>query len=200
MKSRSLLAVVLAALLVPATALAAPRPAAKAAPASSGGMQGLSVGGFIGYETDDLGGLSLRADGEMPFRELSPQVNLSWVGSLGLSYLTDSQFGVDVSALVLKVIPAARFSFAVNPQITLFGDAGLGLYYSSVSIDVPDSPFKDAFEDELSGLSLMMRIGAGAWYHLNEKTRIGGMLEFDPYFGDFDQSTFLIQAGAMFRL
>jgi hypothetical protein len=203
MKARSLLAVVLAALLVPAAALAAPRssaPARSAPAASGGGMEGLSVGGFIGYETDDLSGVSLRADAEMPFRALSPQINLSWVGSVGFSYLTWDTFGADLSAMVLKVIPAARFSFAVNPQVTLFGDAGLGLYYASVNLDVPDSPFKDAFEDELGGLGLMMRIGAGAFYELNPKTRLGAMLEFDPYFGDFDQSTFNIMAGAMFRL
>jgi hypothetical protein len=202
MKARSLLAVVLAALLVPAAALAAPRsaPAKASAPTTSPGIEGLSVGGFIGYETDDLSGLSLRLDGEMPFRALAPQVNLSWVGSFGFSYLTWETFGADLSASVIKLIPAARFSFAVNPQVTLFGDAGLGLYYASVNLDIPDSPFKDAFEDELGGLGLMMRIGGGAFFELNEKTRLGAMLEFDPYFGDFDQSTFLVQAGAMFRL
>jgi opacity protein-like surface antigen len=200
MKARSL-AVVLAALLVPATALAAPRSApAKAAPASSGGMQGLSVGGFVGYETDDLSGLTLRADGEMPFRALTPQVNLSFVGSLGYSRLSDDLGGgFDFVANVVKIIPAARFSFDVNPQFTVFGDAGLGLYYASWEIDVPDFFGGRSTVDD-SEFSLLMRIGAGGWFALNEKTKIGAMLEFDPYFGDFDQTTFNILAGAMFRL
>ncbi len=100
MKLRSLLAL---ALFAPAAVLAAPAakaPAAKtaaapaksaAAPASSSPMQGLEVGGFVGYETDDVSGLSLRLDAELPFRDLSPQVKLSFVGSIGYSRLTDSQ-------------------------------------------------------------------------------------------------------------
>ena len=46
----------------------------------------------------------------------------------------------------------------------------------------------------------MMRIGGGAFYQLNEKTRIGAMIEFNPLFGDADLSTFLIQGGVMFRM
>jgi opacity protein-like surface antigen len=203
MKARTLLAAALAALLVPAAALAAPakaRPARAAAAEPASGMQGLSVGGFIGYETDDLSGLSLRLDGELPFRALSPQVNLSWVGSLGYSRLSDDLGGgFDFVANVVKVIPAARFTFAVNPQLSIFGDAGLGFYYASWELDVP-SFFGGSTTVDDSEFSLLMRIGAGAWYQMNEKTRIGAMLEFDPFFGDFDQTTFIIQAGAMFTL
>jgi opacity protein-like surface antigen len=203
MKARSLLAVALAALLAPAAAVAAPaksKPARAAAEApSQSGMQGLTLGGFVGYETDDVSGLSLRFDGELPFRALSPQVNLSWVGSLGYSRLTeDLGGGFDFVANVIKIIPAARFSFPINPQLTLFGDAGLGLYYASWEVDVPSFFGTTSLDD--SEFSLMMRIGGGAWYQLNEKTRLGAMLEFDPFFGDFDQTTFLIQAGAMFTL
>jgi opacity protein-like surface antigen len=201
MKARSLLAVVLAALLVPAAATAAPARAKPAATASSGaGLQGLSVGGFIGYETDDLSGLSLRLDGELPFRALSPQVKLSWVGSLGYSRLSDDLGGgFDFVANVIKIIPAARFSFPINPQLTLFADGGLGLYYASWELDVPDFFGGRSTVDD-SEVSLLMRIGGGAWYEVNPQTRIGAMLELDPYFGDFDQTTFIIQAGAMFKL
>jgi hypothetical protein len=188
MKVRSLFALALAALLVPAAASAAP---AKTAPASSP-TQGLSVGGFVGYETDDLSGVALRLDGELPYRALSPQVNLSWVGSLGLSFLSED----NVDATVFKIIPAARFTFPVNPQLSVFGDAGLGLYYASLSLDnVPAG-----FDDSDSEFSIMMRFGGGLWYQLNPQTRIGAAIEFDPYFGDFDQTTFIIQGGAMFRM
>ena len=144
MKLRSLLAL---ALFAPAAVLAAPAakaPAAKtaaapaksaAAPASSSPMQGLEVGGFIGYETDDVSGLSLRLDAELPFRDLSPQVKLSFVGSIGYSRLTDSQFGVDFTANVLKFVPAARFTMPVNPQFSVFGDAGLGLAYVGAKVE-----------------------------------------------------------------
>jgi opacity protein-like surface antigen len=202
MKARTLLAAVIAALLVPAVATAAPaKPAARSAARSSGGsqLQGLSIGGFVGYETDDLSGLSLRADGELPLTALAPQVNLSGVGSIGYSRLSDDLgFGFDFTANILKIVPAARFTFPLNPQFSLFGDAGLGLYYASWDLDVPTVFGKRTVSD--SEFSLMMRIGGGAWFHVNEQTRIGAMLEFDPLFGDLDQNTFLVQVGAMFRL
>lgn len=198
MKVRPLLAVALAAMLVPAVA-SAQRTAAKASRPAAGPTEGLSVGGFLGYETDDLSGLALRLDGELPFMALSPQVNLSWVGSIGYSRLTDDVGGADLVANVLKIIPAARFTFPVNPQLSLFADAGLGLYYASMEVDFP-APFNQ-FDTDESEFSLMMRFGGGAWYNVNERTRVGAAIEFDPYFGDeFDQSTFIIQAGVMFRL
>ena len=218
MKLRSLIAV---ALLVPAAALAAPtagskstakpasstaasKPAAPAktaaTPTSSGSpIQGLEVGGFLGYETDDVSGFSLRVDGEIPFQDLSPQVKLSWVGSLGYSRLTeDVPFGSFTVNLV-KIVPAARFTLPLNPQFSVFGDAGLGLYYGSWKIET-NIPFFGSTSISDSEFSIMMRIGAGAWYHVNEQLKLGAMLEFDPMFGDFDQNTFLVQAGAMFRL
>jgi opacity protein-like surface antigen len=201
MKVRSFVAVVLAALLVPAAASAAPAKPAKSAPAAAARnpLQGLSVGGFVGWETDDLSGLTLRADAELPFRALSPQFNLSWVGSVGFSHLTRGEFGFDFTANILKVIPAARFSFPVNPQFTVFADAGLGLYYASMESEFPNFfGGKQTVSD--SEFSLMMRIGAGGWFNVNEKMSVGAMLEFDPYFGDFDQNTFNVLGGAMFKL
>jgi hypothetical protein len=200
MKAPSLFAVALAAILVPAAASAAPAASRTALDT------GLSVGGFIGYETDDLSGITLRVDGEMPFGALSPQINLSWVGSLGFSHLTDEVGGTDLTANILKVVPAARFSFPLNPQFTLFADAGLGLYYSSWTIESPVFTGFPVSGGEVDGseIGLLLRLGGGAWFHVNPKTRIGAAIEFNPYFGDVigndDQSTFIIQVGAMFRL
>ncbi len=157
MNVRSLLTV---ALLAPAVAFAAPAsgtksrssttPAAKSAPASSSStagspLNGLEVGGFLGYETDDISGVTLRLDGEIPFRTLtdpgaSTQVKMSWVGSLGYSHLTRSEFGVDFTANMVKVVPAARFTIPLNPQFSVFGDAGLGLAYISAKVEVPGVP------------------------------------------------------------
>lgn len=202
MTVRSLLAVALAAVLAPAAASAAnlvPMKATRSASSTTGsGMEGLSVGGFIGYETDDLSGLSLRLDGELPFQALGPQLNLSWVGSLGYSRLTEDEGGVEFTANILKIIPAARLTFPVNDQFSLFADGGLGLYYASWDVEYP-APFS-ALDFDDSEFSILMRIGGGAFYQLNPNTRIGASIEFDPYFGDFDQTTFIIQAGAMFRL
>jgi opacity protein-like surface antigen len=227
MKVRSLLAV---ALLAPAVAFAAPAagssksskssssgqakssaasPQQAAAPASQYG--GLEVGGFIGYETDSVSGLALRLDGELPFRDLSPQVKMSWVGSIGYSHLTETVGWADVTTNMIKVVPSARFTLPLNPQFDVFGDVGLGIAYVSATIDVhppfgiPSSSFSD------STFNIMMRIGAGAWFHVNPQLKVGAMLEFDPIFGDYgfsgangvtasSQNTFNILAGAMYRL
>lgn len=200
MKLRSLLAV---ALLTPAVALAAP---ARTSSTAGAPLDGLQVGGFIGYETADVSGLALRLDGEIPFRDLSPQVKLSWVGSLGYSHLTWDTFGGSFTANVLKIVPAARFTLPLNPQFDLFGDVGLGLAFVSASFDTPF--FGGSVSD--STVNLMMRFGAGAWYHANDRLKVGAMLELDPIFGDFgfsrpgftanSQTTFNILFGAMYRL
>jgi hypothetical protein len=194
---------VLALLAGPVATPAAPaEPGAGARPASATAPRGgaLAVGGFVGYETDDLSGLSLRLDGELPFTALAPQLDLSLVGSIGFSRLTDEQGVLDFSANILKVVPAARFSFAVQPKLTLFADGGLGLYYSSWTIE--NTRFGGQTDD--GELGIVMRLGAGAWYAVNPNARVGAMIELDPYFGDVileaDQTTFLIQVGAMFTL
>ncbi|HEX9241903.1 MAG TPA: outer membrane beta-barrel protein [Anaeromyxobacter sp.] len=208
MKIRTLLAV---ALLAPAVALAAPaskgaKPPAKeaAVEGSQGSTDGLSLGGFLGYETDSLAGVSLRVDGELPFRELSPQLKLSWVGSIGYSRLTKdvSFFGIGLSttANILKVIPSARFTLPINSELSVFGDAGLGLYYARVSSETFDIFLGEKVSGTDSRVSLLMRLGVGGWYAVNPKLRVGAMLEFDPYFGDFDQNTFIFQIGAMFGM
>jgi opacity protein-like surface antigen len=223
MKLSKLLAV---ALLAPAVVLAAPTKAGKSAsststarPAASSSktsattgspMEGLEVGGFVGYETDDVSGLSLRLDGELPFRELSPQVKMSLVGSFGYSYLTDEPGGgVKVTAHVIKLVPAARFTMPLNEQFDVFGDAGLGLAYVKAKVEFPGfPPFVSASENSDSTINIMMRLGVGAWYHVNPQLKVGAMLEFDPVFGDFgfsgpgssSQSLFLIQIGGMFKI
>ena len=216
MKLRTLLAV---ALLAPASAFAAappPPPKSKpassaqpaAAPSSSSSSGGLSIGGFIGYETADVSGLALRFDGELPFQDLSPQVRLSWVGSVGYSHLTTSSFGGgDFTANVFKFVPAARVTVPINPQFDVFGDAGLGIAYVSATVDFPGVPgLIPAFSQSDSTVNLMMRFGVGGWYHVSPALRVGGMIEFDPIFGDFgfsgasSQNTFNILFGLMYRL
>jgi opacity protein-like surface antigen len=218
MKLRSLVAV---SLLVPAVALAAPagsgsksrpapaKPAAVSSSTGSDALQGLQVGGFIGYETDDLSGLSLRLDGEIPFRDLSPQVKLSFVGSLGYSRLSWEPIpGWDFTANVMKIVPAARFTLPLNPQFEVFGDAGLGLAYVSAKVEFSEPGF-GTFSASDSSLNIMMRLAAGAFYLVNPQLKLGAMIELDPVFGDYgyagngvgaSQNTFLFQVGGMFKL
>ncbi len=203
MKMRSLLAVVFAA-LVPALVSAAP--GARATPAQTSTaqqsgpiVQGLSLGGFAGYSTDDVSGLTLRADGELPFRRLAPQLGLSWAGSIGFSHLTDSAYGVDLTANVLTIVPAARFTFSVNPQFSFFGDAGLGLYYAATKAEWTD-PFLGPRSTSDSDVGLMLRFQAGAFFQLTPGVRLGALIGVDPMLGDFDQNPWNLMVGAMFRI
>jgi opacity protein-like surface antigen len=199
MNVRSLLAVALAALLVPLAASAQTRRTSSARPAADA----LSVGGWLGYEMGDADGFQLRVDGEMPFQQLTPQVKLSLVGSIGYTfagYDVGGGFGVpgaDVSVNRLKIVPAARFTLPVNPQLSLFGDAGLGLHYTSVSFEYDGFSGLD-FDD--SEVGLLLRFAAGAFFQVNPQLRVGGQIVLDPMFGDYDDTTFAIMAGAMFQL
>ncbi|HET8540453.1 MAG TPA: outer membrane beta-barrel protein [Anaeromyxobacter sp.] len=210
MHVRSLSAVVLAALLAaPSMAHAqARKPAKAAAPAASAAPQ-YSVGGWIGYEMGDLDGLQLRADGIMPYKKLTPQIALSFVGSLGYSYLTHSEStsvpgfpsltaSVDSTVHLLKIVPAARFTLPLNPQLSFFGDAGLGFYYASLSVDTETSGVTQSVSD--SSFGFMFRFGVGGLYQLNPRTQIGASLMLDPMLGDYDDSTFTLLAGLTYRL
>lgn len=196
MHVRSLLAVVLAALLAaPAVASAqAGRGTQKPPPAAP--PRSLSVGGWIGYEMGDFDGVQLRVDGELPFQQLTPQVGLSFVGSIGYTRAGEDAFGLDVTVSRLKLVPAARFTLPVNPQLSVFGDAGLGIHYTSIDFDFDFGGID--FDD--SEISLLLRLGAGAFYQVNPRTRVGASLVLDPMFGDFDDTTFTLLAGLMYQL
>jgi opacity protein-like surface antigen len=196
MTVRPLLAVALAAVLVPSVALSQSRGARRTTTPSAAAGDALSIGGWVGYEMGDADGFQLRADAELPFQQLTPQIKLSFVGSLGYTFGSYDAFGEDVSVNRLKIVPAARFTLPVNPQLSLFGDAGLGFHYTSVSFDlgIPGADFDD------SELGFMLRLAAGAFFEVNPQLRVGGQIVLDPMFGDYDDTTFAIMAGAMFRL
>jgi hypothetical protein len=176
---------------------------AAAAPGSR--LSGLRVGGFGGYETNDVSGLSIRADGEVPVRDLTAQLRLSGVGSFGYSRLTESVRYGELTSHVLKLVPSARLSVAVTPVVSLFGDAGLGLALVSARRDT-NVPFFGSSSASASSVNVMMRLGVGAWYHMNGRVDVGAMLELDPIFGDYafsgarSQTTFLALVGVMYQL
>lgn len=187
-----------------AAALMIAASAAAAVPEGSR-LSGLRVGAFAGWEGADVSGLSLRGDGELPLRDLTPRLRLSGVGSLGWSRLTQGVPFGDLTSNVLKVVPAARLSLAVLPRLSLFGDVGAGLAWVSARTAV-DVPFFGRSSASTSSVNLMMRLGAGAWYHVGEQVDVGAMLELDPIFGDYgfrgarSQTTFLVLGGVMYRL
>jgi hypothetical protein len=179
---------------------------AAAAPAAPPEKVPLAVGGLVGYETDNVSGLTLRLDGELQFRELGSQLKLSWIGSVAYSHLTESvpPFS-ELKSDVIKAVPAARIALPLSPQFDVFGDVGLGLAYVTARLE-SHVPFFGDTNTSGHTANVMMRFGAGAWFHVNPQLRVGAMLEFDPIFGDYgfsgasSQNTFNILAGAMYRL
>ena len=168
-------------------------------------LSGLRVGAFVGYETDDVSGGTLRVDGERPLAALPAPLALSGVGSLGYSRLTKGvRFG-EFTSNVVKLVPSARLSVAVAPKVSLFGDVGVGLAFVSAKTET-DVPFFGRSSVSASSLNLVMRFGAGGWYHLNGRIDVGAMLELDPILGDYafsgfrSQTTFLVLGGLTYRL
>ncbi len=203
MHVRTLFAVGLAALLaVPSIGSAqAKKGTSSRAPASRSttaepASKALSLGGFVGYEWGDADGFQLRLDGELPFQQLTPQVMLSFVGSVGYTRAGYDVPGLDVTVSRFKIVPAARFTIPLNPQFSIFGDAGLGLHYTSVDFNY-DFFGIDASD---SDVSFLLRLGAGAFYLVNPRMRVGGSLVIDPMFGDYDDTTFALLVGLMYQL
>ncbi|HEY6099620.1 MAG TPA: outer membrane beta-barrel protein, partial [Anaeromyxobacter sp.] len=100
---------------------------------------------------------------------------------------------------IVKLVPAARFTLPINPQIDVYGDGGLGLYYYSFSTKQTIPGFI-TFTDSGSGVGFVMRLAAGGFYKVNPKLKLGAELGLLPYFNKVDTTDFTIMAGAMFAL
>ena len=167
---RSLFAAALAALVsLPATALA------------QRGSATTQVGAAVGAEFGDLDGVALRGDVVVPLQQLDRQTTLSFVGLAGLTLFSEG----DVDATVFKLVPAARLSLDLAPQFTVYGDAGLGLYFA----DVDFGPFGDDSE-----VGLVMRFAAGGLVAITPTVKVGAELALNPYFGDYDDNTASLMA------
>jgi hypothetical protein len=200
---RSLLAgLALATLLVSSAAEAQtrrtrPRTATTSRTVATLPAPSLSVGGLVGLEfANGETGFSLRADGEWPFSMLTPKLVLSGVGSLGWTNFGESAGGVDVSTNIFKLVPAARLTFPVAPQLDVYGDAGLGLYLARSSIDFPGS-IPDSSD---SGFGVTLRFAAGGFYEAAPRLRIGAELGVNPFFGDLSDTLISLMVGVMYRL
>jgi hypothetical protein len=156
----------------------------------------LSLGALVGYEWgDQVGGFQLRLDGELPFEQLSRDVKVSFVGSFGFTHSTYGISGLDLTVNRVKVVPAARFTVALDPQVSVFADAGLGLHYTSVAWN-----YGNLGKTSDSGIGLMARLAVGGGYRVSPRARIIGALAFDPTFGTYHESSVALLAGFMTQL
>jgi outer membrane protein with beta-barrel domain len=216
---------VITATLVARPALAQRRGAPAPAPApiqdqASGSP--IRLGALLGFESIDLStGVALRADAEFPLQQIAPMVGLSIVGSLGYSHFSDEGAYYDwygygyedsweSSIGILKVIPAARFTFGRMARLRPYADAGLGLYYASwnhkettwTDTGYPYyAPYAVETSYDDSQMGVVLRFAGGVNFDVAPRFSIGGELGFTPYLGDLaDGSGFQAMFSAQFRL
>jgi hypothetical protein len=174
----------------------------------------MSAGVLVGME-DFSGdtGLALRADGVFGVKYLAPRVLLSGIVSLGYTNWGTSSGAIDPftgngitassSLNMLKIVPAARFTFDVAPQFDLYADAGLGFYYAHASVKTTTTTAgfpNQVVEASASDTGVLMRFAGGATFALTPSFRLGAEIGFNPYFGDIDQTSFTLMGLAQFRL
>lgn len=182
------------ALSIPAAAEAQTRRATTGR--SSDGQEGsLHLGLLVGPEfaSGDTG-IALRGDISTVLSHLAPNVRLDGVFSLGYTHFSFGPRDFDATANIVRLVPAARFVFPIAPAVQLYGDAGLGLYFGSLSFG---SGFNRG-SDNLFGIN--MRFAGGALFDVAPNIRLGAELGLNPYFGDFDDTTTTLMFAAQFRL
>jgi hypothetical protein len=177
---------------------------ARALAEPAGDPEGVRLGGFAGYGAATTSGIVLRADGEVPFRPLAPRLSVAWLGSLGLSRLTrgESGFGVtrSVTVTVLEAVPGLRLSLRLGDRVTGYADAGVGVYRAGTAVRQEFAFGLGATTSSSSELAGMARLGAGVWVRAAQRLDVGAGFGLEPHFGAFGETTFVLQAGAMYRL
>ncbi len=169
---------------------------------------GLGAGVLLGMESGDgVTGLALRGDGVWDVKPLAPKVLLSGVLSVGFTHFSDAYWnGPDQqwawSDNIFKIVPAARFTFDVAPQLGLYADAGLGLYIASTSTTLRNyyAGYSTVQSSSDSTAGVAMRFAGGTFFNVSSGVRLGAELGLNPYFGDYHDTTFSLMGLAQFRL
>jgi hypothetical protein len=180
--------------LGPAPARAAPPPARAAAPLPD---DGFSLGGWVGYEGGKLDGVQVRLDGVLPVRRFAPTISLAVVGSVGYGNLAGTQAnGVELTAEVVKLVPALRLTVVLNDRFAVAGEVGVGWFLVDGWQDVPGAGPGDGPWGEDA---LMLRLGAAGFYALGPRVLLGLALVADPMYGEYGDTTLSLLAGAAYR-
>lgn len=139
--------------------------------------RGFWLGGLVGLEAGNETGLQLRVDGEVPITRFTPKLQLAGVASASFANLSHD-------LKVFEIMPAARITYEATRQFGAYGDVGLGLFH--------------AWVDDSSDTGAVMRFLGGGYYQVNPKLRVVGEIGVHPHFGDYDDTTFTLMAGAKF--
>ncbi len=178
-------------LVIPLLALLAAPLAARAAPRSTGrtsmstGSSDPSLGAPVGaIDYSVLLSLELapsgynagpRFTGEAMygFIDLSPQARLSLGGRGAFSYHGGD---FNYSLWIVEAVPDAKLTFALAPNLSVYGDLGLGLAVLHTSIDL--GAFGSTSDNTLA---VTFQFGGGVSYAVSPNMNLLGELRFDIY-------------------
>lgn len=123
-----------------------------------------------------------RLSGELMygFLDLSPQARLSLGGRAAFAY-HGGDFGNSV--WILEAVPDAKLKLALAPQLSVYGDFGLGLAVLTVGQDIPGVPALGIPPSSVSDstIAVTFQFGGGISYALSPNMNLLGEVRFDIY-------------------
>ncbi len=121
-----------------------------------------------------------RLTGEVMYglMDLAPQLRLDLGGRLSWAYHSWSPGFANVSGSIwmFDFVPDAKLRYAVNDQLGVYGDFGLGLAWMHASAE--QSGFGSASDDSVA---LAVQFGAGVAYAVTPTLNLLGELRFNIY-------------------
>jgi hypothetical protein len=128
-------------------------------------------------------GLRLQGDAQYTLLEVSPRVYLDFAGQFAAVFAS--------GVTVLDLVPKARIRYALLDPLSLYGDAGLGLAYSSLSA----GPLSNT---QLWGV---LRFAGGLQYQISPNWGVTlEPLGLNVYFGTSSSFHYSILAGFLYRI
>ncbi|MBI5070816.1 MAG: hypothetical protein HZB56_21550 [Deltaproteobacteria bacterium] len=181
-----------------------PRPrAARAAPVvtpAEAGVGKLEIEGSLGlaipFKDGFNTGFKLNAAGFYGLMPLGPTMLLQVGGNLGFTY-HGVPSPLDGSIIWIDILPTARLRFTINDKLYAMADGGLGLAIGRSSISVPGGFIPDQTSTDVG---LLIKLGAGIGYDLNEKLSLVALPAINIYIKDGSMTNLTLMVGASMKL
>jgi len=143
----------------------------------------VAVGGTVGFQTgNSLTQFRLTGEGQYGLLMLQPQWELDLAGHLGLL--------VGDSVTTFEIIPEARIRYLVDSKLSVYGDAGLGIAFASISV----GPVSNS---QTWGL---LRFAGGVQYKITPQViLVGEPVGLNVYFGTGSGFQYGLAVGALYR-
>ena len=126
------------------------------------------------------------------FMDLAPQLRLDLGGRVSYAYHSANDVFIAVananatgSQWIIDVVPDAKLRYAINDQLGVYGDFGLGLAFMRDSVDFPAYSFGGTTFPPTSSsdstVALTIQFGAGVAYAITPTINLLGEVRFDVY-------------------